>query len=77
MKKATDGYEIKVGDIIKTEHVFGKKTYSVHRVTKKYAFVKYNDVAEGKFPRIYDSFWFSSLPRQAYNTTKYSLFINE
>lgn len=69
-----DGHEIQIGDLITADGGFGKSKHLVHRVTKKYAFVKYNDVAEGKFPRVYDSFWFCSLPKQKWQTTTYKVF---
>lgn len=49
-----EGYQIQVGDKIKFESgCFGEQTFTVHRVTKCFAFVRYNDVAEGKFRREY------------------------
>lgn len=69
MKKAEKGHEIKVGDVIVSKHVFGVNKFAVHRVTKKYAFVMYNDIAEGKYPRIFDT-TFQSLPRQQWNHTE-------
>jgi hypothetical protein len=65
-------YELQVGDIIVAKHAFGNNRHTVIRVTKRYAFVKYNDVAEGKYPRIFD-FHFDSLPRQKWSTTRYSI----
>lgn len=67
-----DGYELQLGDVIIAKHALGKNRHVVTRVTKKYAFVKFNDVAEGKFPRIFD-FHFESLPRQQWNTVHYTV----
>ena len=74
VRKLTDGEEIQVGDYIRAEHmgIGGKSHYKVHRVTKRYAFVRYNDVAEGKYPRVYVELGFVSLPRQQWCTTTYS-----
>lgn len=75
MKVANKGYEIQVGDVIKssglTTHLF-----KVHRVTKKFAFVRYNEIAEGKFPRIY-GYAFEPYPRQKWNMTNYEILIKE
>lgn len=67
-----DGYELQIGDKIICKHTFGNNVHIVTRVTKKYAFVQYSDIAEGKFPRIVD-FWFQSLPKQTWNTKTYSI----
>ena len=72
MKKVQDGHELKVGDVIISKHAFGGSKWAVHRVTKKYAFVWYNDIAEGKFPRVLE-FNFQPLPRQQWNTTDYEV----
>ena len=78
MNKAEYGYEIQVGDIIQIDHRWGPKhVYDVHRVTHKYAFVKWNDHAEGKFPRIFKKYGFTVLPREKYNTTDYTVYIKE
>lgn len=54
MDKAEYGHELNVGDIIEVSEIIGQGTrYKVYRVTKKYAFVMWNEVGEGKFPRIY------------------------
>lgn len=47
MQKAEYGYEIQVGDVITCERGGIKHRWTVHRVTKKYAFILYNDTAEG------------------------------
>jgi hypothetical protein len=66
------GEQLKVGDVIVHKHCFGGGKYRVHRVSKKYAFVKYNDVAEGKYPIVFDM-RFESLPRKTWGTTTYSV----
>lgn len=68
----TIGYELQVGDIIIAKHAFGNNKHVITRVTPKYAFVQYNDVAEGKYPRIFDTN-FTFLPRPKWNTTHYSI----
>lgn len=66
------GDELQIGDVIVSKTGFGTQRRSVHRVTKKYAFVKYNDVAEGKYPRKYDMY-FESLPRHQYSMVSYNV----
>lgn len=72
-----DGYELKVGDKILINNRLTKPTaYTVHRVTKNYAFVMWNDIAEGKFPRVVD--WrFQSLPRHQFNMNTYEVIRHE
>jgi len=78
MKQALDKHLIQVGDIILVDTRLGKPTnYEVHRVTKHYCFVKWNDRVEGKFPRIYNSLHFCVLPRPKWNTTRYQVLIKE
>lgn len=64
-----DGDLIQVGDRIKHENALGISWYVVHRVTPKYAFVQYNDVAEGRYPRKANGVYFSNLPREKWSTT--------
>lgn len=66
------GYELQIGDIIVAKHAFGNNRHIIHRVTPKYAFVRYNDVCEGKYPRVFD-LHFDFLPRPKWGTTKYSI----
>jgi len=73
-KVTNSNYEIKVGDIITADSSFGRNKYVVHRLSKKYSYVKFNDVAEGKFPRIYNRFGFARLPRDKWNTTVYTVY---
>ena len=76
MQKATYGYEIQVGDVISiTSGITGTRMYRVVRVTSKYAFVKYNDVAEGKFQRVYQMM-FAKLPRIKFDTRQYEVYTN-
>lgn len=71
-KKVDKGHVLEVGDWILTRSAFGGRNHEVIRVTKKYAFVKYNAIAEGRFPRIYDM-RFEVLPRAQYNMTDYQV----
>lgn len=68
-----DGYLIQVGDIITSTAMGTTKKHVVHRVTKTLAFVRYNDVAEGKFRRVYNSFCFGPIPREHYSMVDYKL----
>lgn len=68
-----DGYLIQVGDIIASTAMGQTKKFKVHRVTKTLAFVRYNDIAEGKFRRVYNSFWFGPIPREHYSMVQYEL----
>lgn len=70
---AENGYEINVGDKIKVVTAFTKYIYTVHRVTPKFAFVKHNGKAEGKYPRIYDRY-FMALPKEKWNMTEYIVY---
>lgn len=70
--KLKENDTVEVGDVIRTEHAFGGNRFKVHRVTKKYSFAMFNEIAEGRFPRVY-GFGFSSLPRQKWNTTNYEI----
>jgi hypothetical protein len=68
-----EGDLLQVGDIIHATHpTFGLKRHHVHRVTKCYAFVKWNDLAEGKFPIQYN-YRFESFPREQYCQTRYKV----
>ena len=74
VRKLKDGALIEVGDRIRVEHLgFEVSWETVHRVTKKFAFVKYNDAAEGKYRREYNDFGFCPLPRKTWLTTSYSV----
>lgn len=78
LKEAPDKYEIQVGDTITADARFLNITHKwiVHRVTKNYAFVKYNEKAEGKFPRVYG--WaFKPYPKDTWNTTDYKVLIED
>lgn len=72
--KLKDNEKIQIGDVIIHKTAFGKGVYVVHRLTKKYAWVKYNDVAEGKYPIIFNHFDFHSLPRDTWDTTVYTVY---
>ena len=73
VRKLKNGDMIEVGDKIKVEHRgWGVQWETIHRVTPKFAFVKYNDVAEGKYRRVYSEFTFSPIPSQLWNSTSYS-----
>lgn len=68
------GDQLQVGDIIVHITCFGNSKLVVYRLTKKHAWAKYNDVAEDKFPLIYNDIFFSALPRPNYNTTTYKVY---
>lgn len=72
VRKLKDGDLIEVGDRIKVETNLGVQWETVHRVTAKYAFVRYNERAEGKYRREYQDFGFSPRPRQTWLTNRYS-----
>lgn len=74
MDKAEYGHELNVGDIIEVSEIIGQGTrYKVHRVTKKYAFVMWNEVGEGKFPRTYMP-GFRYLPKDKWNNTTFTIY---
>ena len=65
------GDDIRVGDMIISNW---NSKLIVHRITKCYAFVKYNEIAEGKFPIIYGNN-FHPIPRsKGYSTVSYRVF---
>jgi hypothetical protein len=72
VKKLPDGAQIEVGDRILHDASLGKSWHTVHRVTPKFAFVKYNDVAEGKYPRLLSYFGWGPRPKILWDTTQYS-----
>ena len=72
VRKLKDGDLIEVGDLIKVETDLGTRWDTVHRVSKKYAFVLYNEHAEGKYRRAYSDFGFRPIPRQTWLPNKYS-----
>jgi hypothetical protein len=74
VRKLADGATVEVGDRIRSSQYSDLHVswLTVHRVTPKFAFVKYNDVSEGKFPRKANGFRFHSLPRGTWSTTEYS-----
>lgn len=76
LHQLTDGTELQVGDIIVARNAFGVQKYTVHRVTPKFAFVRWNAVAEGRFPRTF-SYKFGTLPRQKWSLTHYEVFRKE
>ena len=73
-EKLKDGEQLQVGYILVHITAFGNQKYKVYILTKKYAWVKYNDVAEGKFPLIYSDFGFTSLPKQHYETSTWKAY---
>jgi hypothetical protein len=52
----------------------GEKVYKVHRVTPKKAYIKYNDVAEGVFPRIVPNLGFRPQGSTPYSSVSYKVF---
>ncbi len=77
LKEAPENYEIQIGDTIKADHGWCVNTYKVSRVTPKYAFIPYNDKAEGKFKRVYRKWGYYPLPRPKWPTTKYTVLIED
>lgn len=74
MTKAEYGHVLNVGDIIEVSEICGQGTrYKVHRVTKKYALIMWNEVGEGKFPRIYN-IGFGYLPKDKWRTTTFTIY---
>ena len=77
MKEAEAGYEIQVGDIIQIESFVKTSHHKVHRVTPKRAYMRWNDVAEGIFPRIYTGFGYKQIGNNnPYSTVKYRVLIS-
>ena len=72
LRKLREGEQIEFNDRIKVETALGVQWQTVTRVTRKFAFVRYNEHAEGKFPREYNSFGFCSLPKPKWSTNQYS-----
>lgn len=73
MRELKDGEQIEIGDIIRVKNAFGLRKHLVYRVTKKYAVVRYNDVKDGRYPRIY-CFGFGSIPRHLWDNNDYAVF---
>ena len=73
VRKLKNGEMLDIGDRIKVEHpFFGTNWETVLRVTNKFALVRYNDIAEGKYRREYDDFGFEPIPRTKWRQTQYS-----
>ena len=73
VRKLKDGDLIEVGDRIKVEHMgFGTQWETVERVTPKFAFVRYNENAEGQYKRTYEDFGFCPKGSGKWRTTYYS-----
>ena len=66
------GEEIQPGDRLKKVAAFGTTWHTFHRVTAKYAFVKWSDTAEGKFKRKYDGFGFYPCGEGKWPTNTYT-----
>lgn len=74
VRRLEDGEELQVGDRIKRDSrgIGGTYWETVHRVTKVFAFVRYNEHAEGKYRRKYQDFGFGPVPRPKWSRTQYS-----
>jgi len=73
MRKLNIGDELQVGDKIRSETSFGMYWNTVFKTTPKFAYVKWNDIAEGKFDRVFkDSIYWGPLPRPKWPMTQYS-----
>lgn len=64
---------IEVGDRIRIKNAFGSKVYTVHRVTKTMAFIRYNEAAEGRFRREVGPFGPKKIGRATWDNTQYAL----
>jgi len=51
VRRLTSSDTLEVGDLIMKKDFLGERTFKVHRVTPKYAFIRWNDIAEGSFRR--------------------------
>ncbi len=71
VKAIAEGSELRVGDYVKHDTAYRVAWFQIHRVTKKYAFVKYNETAEGKFPIVYQRLSFRPLPREKWDANNY------
>ena len=72
--RAPYGHEIQVGDYILRQGMLdnGYRPYRVHRVTPKFAFIRYNEKSEGKFHRIFTESGFREVPcHDKFPTTRY------
>jgi len=74
VRRLKNGETVEINDLIRCSTCFGKQVFKVVKVTPKYCFCAYNDIARGKYPRVYIEFTFESLPRDTWNTTKYEVF---
>lgn len=65
MKYAEEGYEIQVGDYIENRLFnLSVSRWRVHRVTPKFAYVRYNEHCEERCPRVYRGIGFRLGPYQ-------------
>lgn len=84
MRELKDKEQLKVGDWIITHHaLWGKRKYPITRVTKTMAMsvkprTKENpeDTFETRFPRIYSTFGYQSIPYEMWNTMQYTAYTN-
>ena len=73
INKLNVGETVEVGDILRHENpITGKSYFKVGRVTPKYAFVKWNEVGEGKFKRVVEGFIKGCGDKDPYSQTRYS-----
>jgi hypothetical protein len=66
-KQLGAGDVLEVGDVIIFRHSLGDRKYIVCRVSKNIAFVRWNEVAEGKFKRRLDWSKPTPIPRADYD----------
>jgi hypothetical protein len=71
-RQLKENESLQIGDFVIIKTAFGNSKYVVFKISKKYAFVHYNDIAIGKFPIVFD-FQFNSLPRQKWSTNTYEV----
>jgi hypothetical protein len=74
-REAKRGEKAEVGDKVQRENNFYGKTHlTVKRVTEHFCFIPWNEVSEGKLPRVYTSWglW-KTIPKVKWDTNTYTL----
>ena len=70
------GDKLQIGDLVITDNRIFKQKHTIKRITKNFAFIDFNDIAEGKFPIVY-TVDFQLLPKQKWNTCSYEIYRKE
>jgi hypothetical protein len=74
LRVLNNGELIDVGDTIRCTMYGGLVwTKRVHRVTKTFVFIRFNEVAEGKFKRVFKSFGFRQIPAEKLDNRHYTI----